>query len=157
MQKKRKNFRYYWNFVEVPVFILILWSIIGLALPIKNYIPGWSYNVISWAITIFIFGYIGYAVVKEKSNEPKDSAKAGAYAGAIAGLVGAIISIIAFHFSPGMFNEALQQMIQGGLDAGSASTFLKIGIYSSIITAPLFSAIIGALISWISGLIFRNK
>jgi len=153
----KKNFKYYWNFIDVPVIVLIVWTAITLVFPLKDYIPGLAFSVISWAITILVFAYIGYVVIREKSNTTKNAAKAGAWAGAITGLGGAILTIAAYYISPGIFNETLQQMLKGGLDTNSAQLFLKIGIFSGLVTGPLISALIGALIAWISSLIFRNK
>ena len=153
----KKGLKHYWEFIETPVFVLIIWAFIGLVFPIKDYVPTLIYSIISWVITILVFGYLGYVVVKEKSNTPGDCAKAGAYTGAIVGLAGAVLAITFFYISPGIFDSTLQQMINAGLDAQSANTYLQIGLFSGIITGPLISAIVGALVSWISGLIFRKK
>ncbi len=156
MHKQERNFKYYWEFIDVPVGILVLWTILVLAFQVNNYLPEIIYGILNWGLIIVVFGYVGFVLSKE-GNKPKNCTKAGAYAGAISGLIGAIAAIIAFHVSPGIFNEALQQMIQAGMDTQSANTFLSIGLYMGIITGPLFNAFIGALIAWISGLIFRKK
>jgi len=153
----KKTFSEIWDIIDVSVFILVIYSLLELIFSISSYInnlfPSW---ILSYAITIFAFGLIGYKAVKQK-DEPKEIAKYGAYAGLIAGLAGAIIAIITFYVFPERFVETIQAAVQAGADAATVQTFIKIGLYASLIISPAINAAIGALIAWISGLIFKKK
>jgi len=152
----KKTFSEIWDIIDVSVFILVIYSLLELIFSISSYInnlfPSW---ILSYAITIFAFGLIGYkAVKKEKKPTP---GKYGAYAGLITGFIGAILGIISFYAFPERFVATIQVAVQQGADPATVQTFMKIGLYASLIISPAINAAIGALIAWISGLIFKKK
>jgi hypothetical protein len=152
----KKDFNYIWDIIEIPVIIIVLYSLIDLAfstnLIIDKLFPSWIFGT---ALTFFAFGLIGYkTVMKEKNPTP---GKYGAYAGLITGFITAIIGIITFYFFPERIAEALQQAAQSGADVSTVETFMKIGIYINLVLSPALSAGIGALIAFVSGMIFKKK
>lgn len=151
----REKFKDVWEIIEPSVFILVAYNLIefafGINATIEKVMPA---GIVSGAITIFAFGLIGYRVVKMKEKQP---GKHGAYAGLIVGFIGAILGIITFYIFPERFTEAIQQAVQQGADPQTVQTFMKIGIYFSLVIAPAINAGIGALVAWISGMIFRKK
>lgn len=156
VKEAKKNFDYIWDIIELPVFIIVAYSLLDLFLSVGTYIdklfPAW---ILSTAITIFAFGLIGYnAVKKEKNPTP---GKYGAYAGLIVGFVSAILGIITFYYFPEKIAETLQKAAQSGADVSMAHSFMKIGIYISLVISPAINAGIGAFISWVSGLMFKKK
>ncbi len=158
MKKKvKKDFNYIWDIIDVSVFIIVIYSLLDLVFSVTTYInklfPSWIFGT---ALTIFAFGLIGYKAVKQK-DKPGQIAKYGAYAGAITGFVGAIIGIITFYFFPERLVDAIQQAVQAGADPAMVQTVMKIGLFASLVFSPAINAGIGALISWISGLIFKKK
>jgi hypothetical protein len=153
----KKDFNYIWDIIEVPVFIIVIYSLLDLVFSISTYINKiFPSSILSALITIFAFGLIGYNAAKQKS-EPNESARYGAYAGLITGFVSAIIGIITFYFYPEKIADALAKAAQAGADMSMVKTFMKIGIYASLVLSPIINAAIGAFIAWISGMIFKKK
>lgn len=153
---EKKDFKYIWGIIETSVLIVVVYSLLDLAFSINSQIdkifPSW---ILNFAITIFAFGLIGYkTVMKEKTPTP---GKYGAYAGLITGFIGAIIGIITFYFFPEKIADAIQQAVQAGADVKTIQTFMKIGIYASLVISPAINAALGALIAWVSGMIFKRK
>ena len=153
----KKGFNYVWDIIDVPVFIIVIYSLLELLFQISFYInklfPSW---ILSYAITIFAFGMIGYRTINLE-KKPVRAARYGAYAGLIAGFIGAIIAIITFYIFPERFVAIIQSAVQQGADPATVQTFMKIGLYAGLIISPAINAGIGALISWLSALIFRKK
>ncbi|NCN86300.1 hypothetical protein GW932_00545 [archaeon] len=154
--KKKKSFKDIWEVIEFPLIFLLIWALLNMVLDLQNLMGKVFYMIISWAITILVFGYVGYQVVKNKEDE-KASAKHGAYLGAFYGIISAIIGIISFYVFPEKIEEAIRLAAEQGVDPNVVRTFAKVGVYASLVFSPLFTAAIGALISWISGLIFKKK
>jgi hypothetical protein len=156
MKEVKKDFNYVWEIIETPVIIIVLYSLLDLAFPINSYVnelfPSW---ILSTTISLFAFGLIGYNTIK-KEKEPTPG-KYGAYAGLITGFIGAIIGIITFYLFPEKIADALRQAAQSGADMSTVQTFMKIGIYVNLVLSPAINAGIGALIAWISGMIFKKK
>ena len=154
---KKKTFNEIWDIIDLPVFIIVIYALIemlfSVSASINNVFPSW---ILNFAITLFAFGLIGYRVIK-LNEKPEHAAKYGAYAGIITGIIGAVIGIITFYVFPERFIDAIQQAVQAGADYATVQTFMKIGIFASLVISPAINAGIGALISWISGLIFRKK
>jgi len=158
VDSNKKSFDYIWSIIEVPVLIVILYSFLDLAFSINTYIskviPSGIFNA---ALTLFVFGWIGYNTVRIKDETPQRAARYGAYAGVILGLISAIIGIITFYFFPEKIVEAIQKAVQAGADASTVRSIMKIGIYASLIISPAINAAIGAFLAWIGGLIFKKK
>ncbi len=157
--KKKRDFDDIWDLIEIPVYILVGYSLLDLILSVNSYIdklfPSW---IFSTALTIFAFGLIGYKAIKQKiPSKTNDIAKYGAYAGLITGFVSAIIGLITFYFFPEKIAEALQKAAEAGADVAMAQTFMKIGLYINLVLSPAINAGIGALIAWISGMVFNSK
>lgn len=156
-KEEKKSFDEVWDIIEISVYILVGYSLLDLFFSVNTYISKlFPATIFSILLSIFAFGTIGYIASKEKLA-PNISAKYGAYSGLIVGLVGAIIGIISFYVYPEKFAEALQQAVQAGADAAMVQTMMKIGVYANLVLAPAINAGIGALIAWISGLIFKKK
>ncbi len=155
--ESKRDFNHIWDIIELPVIIVVLYSLLDLAFSINSLInqvfPSW---ILSTAITLFAFGYIGYKTVNLEKTKPTPG-KYGAYAGLITGFVGAIIGIITFYAFPERIAEALQQAAQSGADIATVQQFMKIGIYINLVLTPAVNAGIGALLAWISGMIFKKN
>lgn len=155
--QKKKDFSYVWDIIDVPVFIVVIYSLLELIFSISSHInklfPSW---ILSYALIIFAFGIIGYRTINLK-EKPNRAARYGAYAGLITGFIGAIIGIITFYVFPERFIQTIQQAVQAGADAATVQTFMKIGLFAGLVISPAINAGIGALISWISALIFKKK
>jgi len=153
----KDNFDKIWDLIDDSVIIILVYSLLDLFLSINSYVDKLFPSVIlNYAVIIFAFGLIGYKTIKKKES-PGKSARYGAYAGLIVGLIGAIIGIITFYMYPERIAEALQQAAQQGADIATVEQFMKIGIYANLVLSPVINAGIGALIAWISGLIFRKR
>ena len=152
----KKDFNYVWDVIELSILIIVGYSVLDMLLSISTYIgkviPASIFGIL---ILIFGFGTIGYISAKKKDSE--SAGKYGAYAGLIVGLASAIIGIITFYYFPEKIAAALEQAAQKGADISAAQSFMKIGLYINFIISPAINAGIGALVAWISGLIFRKK
>lgn len=153
----KKTFSEIWDIIDVPVFIIIIYSLLELIFSISTYISKlFPPIILSYVITIFAFGLIGYKSVRQ-GDKPKETAKFGAYAGLITGFIGAIIAIITFYVFPERFIAQIQQAVQAGADPQMVQTIMKVSLFAGLVISPAINAGIGALISWISGLVFKKK
>ncbi|MBS3084657.1 hypothetical protein J4411_01975 [Candidatus Pacearchaeota archaeon] len=125
-------------------------------LPLTNLIEVTLSSILSIAVTLFVFGFIGYKISRKKKTVVK-SGKAGAWAGIIAGLISAVLGILSFYLFPERIAEILQAAAQQGIDTNASMTIIQIGIYLNIIILPLIYAAIGALFSWLGFFIFKKK
>jgi len=158
MKFAEKEFSYYWKIIRIPLAILVAWSLIGLIIAIVNYTLYTQIfsNISGWIITIAVFGFIGYTTTKDHKGEKKHSFWAGGIAGAISGFITAIISIIRLYLVPEVSVEAIAIGTSRGIDAATMETSLVISTYAGLILIPLVSGLIGAIISWIGGLIGKK-
>jgi len=158
MKFAEKEFKYYWKIIRIPLAILVAWSLIGLIIAVISYSLYSTIfsNISGWILTVAIFGFIGYHTTKDHAGEPKHGFWAGLITGIISGFIGAIIGIIMINLIPDFTSAALAQATTQGVDAATLEKFIRIGAYFGVITGPLFSGVIGAIISWIGGLIGKK-
>lgn len=158
MKFAEKDFSYYWKIIRIPLAILVGWSLLGLIIAIINYnlYTQIFSNISGWILTIAIFGFIGYSTTKDHKGENKHGFWAGGITGVIYGFIGAIIAIIMINLIPDISAAALARASTQGVDPATMEKFIKIGLYVGLITGPLFSGVIGAIISWIGGLIGKK-
>lgn len=153
----KKDFGYIWDIIDMPVLILVLYSLLELSFSITKYvskvIPPTFFGFL---LSIFAFGLIGYRTIKKKENSTK-AAKYGAYAGLIIGFISAIIGIITYYFFPEKIAESIQTAVQAGADASTVNQFIRIGLFANFILSPALNAGIGALIAWVSGAVFNSN
>lgn len=157
MKFANKEFKDYWKIIKVPTYVLIAWSVLGFIISIISFS---LYTTIfsplaSWFLMLAVFGFLGWTTIKDHKETTKIAAWSGALAGIISGFVGAILSIVMINFVPAALQLALAQVSQGGATQISEG-FIKIATYFSLITGPLFSAIIGAIIAVIAALIAKK-
>jgi hypothetical protein len=142
--KKERGLKDYWELIDVPVVIFILYMAITLAFPLNNFLGDALAAIISIAVMLAVFGFIGFKIFREGDEHP---GKAGAYAGAIVGLASAVLSIIAFYLFPSVFAQAIQDAIRAGADAATVRTFMQIGLFAGLIINPAIYAGIGAVLT----------
>ncbi len=156
MQKK-KSFSDIWDIIDISVYILVGYALLDLFFSVSTYIGKlFPAAVLGIALTIIAFGTIGHIGAKEK-EEPKSIAKYGAYSGLIIGFAVAIIGIISFYVYPEKMVDAIMQAVEAGADASMVQTVMKIGVYANLVLGPAINAGVGALIAWLSSLIFKKK
>jgi hypothetical protein len=154
--KKKKGIKDLWEDIDVPVIILVVWSAVVLFFRVDQFISSkLIYNILSWGITLVVFGYIGYSLAGKKRG--KDATRAGAYAGVIVGFVSAVLAIIAYYIFPGFFDAQIAEAVKAGADIGTVNLFMKIGLYASLIISPVISGVIGAFASWIGSKVHKVK
>lgn len=155
MKFSNKEFSDYWKIIKIPTCILIAWGVLGLIISIISfslYTAIFS-SAASWLLTAAVFGFIGWAAIKDHNQTIKIAAWAGALGGAISGFIGAIIGILMYYLVPEFIQAAIAQ---AGANAAAIESFMAIGIFIGLITGPLVSAIIGAIISAIAALIAQK-
>ena len=152
MKFANKEFKDYWKIIKLPVYIIVGWSVLSFIMSIISY--DLYSNIFSsgagFVLMLAIFGFIGWTAVKDYKGTVKIGAWSGALAGAITGFVGAIISILMFYIVPDVI---LAAAAQAGADPSQIQGFMAIGIYIGLVTGPLFSGLIGALLSTIAAFI----
>jgi Na+/proline symporter len=157
MKKDKKSLDEIWDIIDDSVIIILVYYLLELFLNINLYIGKvMPSQIFSTALMIFAFGLVGYRVTKQKEHSEK-AAKYGAYSGLIIGLISAIVGIITFYMFPERIAEALKQASQTGVDTSTVKQFMKLGLYVNFVLSPAIYAGIGALISWVSSLIFKKK
>jgi magnesium-transporting ATPase (P-type) len=148
---------HWWKYSEKPVLVMIVYSLIVLAYPLTNLLSTKINSIISWGITIFVFGFISYLVLQDK-KAPKDlffSGKIGLYAGALIGFISAVLGIISYYLFP---QRILDQLAQLTAASGTqiSSAMIQIGLYAGLVIGPISTAIIGGIISLVATLILRK-
>lgn len=153
MEKKR-GFGYYWDFMDVSVIVFVAYSVINIIFPFTRLVGQTLASILLIAVTLFVFGFVGFKVSKVKDANP---VKTGAYAGVIIGLVSAVLAIIAFYFFPASIAEALQKAAQAGANQATVETVMKVGLFVGLVIDPAIYAAIGALLVWVSKFIFKKS
>ena len=147
-----------WEIIKIPIFVMGLYSILTSFLPLdisnSKIFPLW---LVSLLISLFSFGYIGYKAIKLK-QETKFALKAGAYAGAIVGFIGAVLGLILIYFFPDRFAQTIYEISKStNIDASLIKSLLVLISWINLVTGPVFNGLFGALLSWLSALIFKKK
>lgn len=150
------KFKEMWEIIEMPVIVLVAWSLITFIIPIQDLIGNnIVYGIISWCVTIVLFGWVGYNVVQSKHEI--SAPKAGAIAGAISGFIGGVIALITYFVNPQFYALQIEQAIAQGAPEETIRIGIQIGLFIGLIIGPVISAVIGAVITWISSLVFKKK
>jgi len=148
--KKENGF---WKTVEIPVYVIVLYTILALPLTANSMLPSAVMTALGLLIPVAAFAYIGY-LVKKGGGATGKAAKYGALAGVIVGLASALISIAAWNFYPQVYEAAINQAVQNlpaGVSRDDIMALMPISIYASLVTAPLMDAILGAIAAAIAG------
>ncbi len=150
-----KGYKKMWEFAEIPVYVVIVWSIAAIILAGMGFIGTTVQAVLGYIIIIAAFVYVGF-MVKKAGETTGYAAKTGAFAGAITGFAGGILGIISFYYFPAIYTEAINQAVAQGAPADMTRSIITIGVYVGLITGPIFSALIGAGLSALGSLLARN-
>jgi len=155
---KKRGLKFYWEFMDTPVIIFALYTLLNLVFPLTNYIGTVFASILSFAVTIFVFGFVGFKISRrETKKEEIHYGKAGAWSGAVMGLISAVLGILSFYLLPANFTQAIQNAVNAGASAATVKTFMQIGLFISLIITPIIYGLIGALLTWISKFIFERN
>lgn len=139
-----------WNLIELPVYGIIIWSVLSILLQAYGDVPLWLISAIGFGVVIVAFGWIGRNM---QGKGFLKAAKPGAIAGAIVGLVGAILGILSFYFFPQVYAASIEQISSKGVPADAIHTYMLIGVYFGLLTGPVLNAGVGAIISGLSSMV----
>jgi len=143
-----------WNLIELPVYGIIIWSVLSIFLQVYGAVPLWLISVMEFGVVIIAFGWIGRSM---QGKGFLKAAKPGAIAGAIVGFVSAILGIFSFYFFPQIYVASIEQMAARGVPADAIQTYLTIGVYFGLLSGPVLNAGVGAIISGLSSMIKWQK
>lgn len=156
--EKKKGLKFYWEFMDVPVIIFIVYSLAMLVFPLSGYIGTTLTSVIGFAITVLTFGWISFRISRrENKKEEIHYGKAGMWAGIVIGLASAALGILAFYLLPETFAASIQQAVNAGAPAATVKLFIQIGLFAGLVINPAIYAALGALFVWLGKLIFEKK
>jgi hypothetical protein len=148
-----KGFKYCWDVVEIPVYVLIAATIAAVLIQayggeVLNRYLKW----LSWVVSIAVFSYIGYSVAEKRKLAVRVAAKAGAYAGAISGFFSAIIGILSYYMYPEIYAKSIEMAVSQGANPEMIASITQIALYAMLILSPLITALIGmvlaAIVAW---------
>jgi len=154
MEKRRKNLAYYWDFMDIPLVIYLVYILVNFFFPFTSFMSNTLASLLSLTFMVFVFGFVGYNVSKAGDDS---HAKAGAWAGVFAGLVASVFSIASYYMFPQRFAEAIQKAVAAGASASTVNLFTQISLFAGLVISPLIYAGLGALIAWVSKFIFKKK
>ena len=155
MKNKKVSFENIWEVIKIPSYVMIAWSILGLVLFATMTSLQKEIQYFSWIVLIIVFGLVGHYGIKAKFKLGQ-IAKSGAYCGAITGLFGAVLNLIVFLVYPAIFQQAILEMTAAGLSPEQAKNYFQFSMYFGIVIGPLFSAAMGALVSFIAGYLLKE-
>lgn len=144
----------YWDLIDTSIVVFVAYSLLVMVFPTSS-LGTFVSSIISVVVVLFVFGLIGYNVVKEKSS--LKPGKVGAWAGALAGLISAVVGILTYYLYPARIMEIIRQASSAGATAQITTTMIQIGLYINLIILPIIYALLGAFVTWISFLIFKNR
>jgi hypothetical protein len=149
-----KKERGYWDYIELPVYAMVLWSIVGILLLAFDILNPIAQAIIGYIVVIAAYSYIGYQVRKD-GGRLGSGAKKGAVAGVIVGFAGAVIALVSLYYMPQVFEAQIQAALEAypQLTRDQMMANVKIGVYFGFISGPAVSAGMGALISLIANAI----
>lgn len=81
---------------------------------------------------------------------------AGLVSGVIVSFIGAIIGIISVYFFPSTYSSVMNMLLEQGFSREIILLNLQVASWINLILGPIVLGIIGAVVSWISFLIFRK-
>ncbi|MBU1976047.1 MAG: hypothetical protein KKG59_06610 [Nanoarchaeota archaeon] len=158
MKFAKKEFSFYWKIIQIPVYILVLWSLAGLftaKYALDSYLKVFG-SPWAAAIGIAVYAIVGYLAVADHKFNIKLAAWAGALTGIISAFIGAIIGIILLTWVPEITENAVQQAIEQGAPEEIIRGFMTIGAYVQLVLGPLFSGLLAAGVAAIGGLIAKK-
>ena len=151
-----KDFKFYWNIIEFPFYLLLVWTLGAFIISMFSF--SLYLSIFSWysglIVSLALFGIVGWSAVKDHKATIKESAWAGAVLGAMIGVVSAVVSILIVYLVPAFIDYSLQQALNSGAQVSRDMliTISKVSSFISLITAPLINGLIGAAIAAVAGL-----
>ncbi len=150
-----------WKCIDIPVYIMLLWSLISLLFMVYRLIPDWVMQVLGYLITVVVFGLVAFIALRSDKSLGF-CAKAGAAAGAISGIFSAILNILSLYVFPVFHNRLLQEVMENlppeakeTVTMEQIATFYKVGMYVTLITSPLVMGLIGLVATVLIALILK--
>ncbi|MBW2991603.1 hypothetical protein KY345_00105 [Candidatus Woesearchaeota archaeon] len=155
-----KEFRFYWNIIEFPFYLLLLWTLTSFVISYISFslylaIFSWYSNLM---VSVVVFGIVGWSAVKDHKASNKECAWSGALLGVIIGLVGAVTGIIMVYTVPAIIDFAVQNALNQGAQVSRdmIESMTRIGSFIGLVTGPLVNGVVGAVMAVVSGLIARK-
>lgn len=149
------------DIVLVPSAILIAYTILSSTLQKLIYLASTqiqtSISIFGILLQIACFAYIGFKLTESKLEKSSISFFAGLVSGAVVSFVGAIIGIISVYFFPSSYSYAMDLLLEQGFSKEIILANLQMASWINLIIGPVVLGIIGAVVSWISFLIFKRR
>lgn len=146
--------------ILIPSAILIAYTILTTTLQKWIYLTSsqvqTSLSIFGIFFQIACFGYIGFKLTKMNIKKTSLSFVAGLVSGIIVSFIGAIIGIISVYFFPSTYSSVMNMLLEQGFSREIILLNLQVASWINLILGPIVLGIIGAVVSWISFLIFRN-
>lgn len=158
--KIEKKFVSLFDIVLIPSAILIAYTILNSTFQKWIYLASTqvqtSISILGIILQVACFSYIGFKLTKTKLEKSSISLLAGLVSGVIVSFVGAIIGIISVYLFPSSYAYAMDLLLEQGFSKEIILANLQIASWINLIVGPIVLGIIGAVISWISFLIFKK-
>ena len=158
-----KEFSYYWQAIQWPTSILIVWSIAGLIVGLTafdSYISIFGNRWLGFAPYLF-FLIAGYLAASDHGATVKQSSWAGALSAAVSGLVGMIVFFIMLSASP-LLEWTIQTAVSQSAAAGAAADpamlekVLPVTMSIGAVFGVVINAALGGLLGWIGFLLSKK-
>jgi len=150
-----KTFADYWKVIQLPVIVLVVWSVIqtlgGTVTPMMY----WALGLIGMLIGLAAFLYIGWNGFKTFKLDVTQSAVAGAIAGVITGIVSLILTIIVIA-AFGSITLRAASMMGLGIPTAMAGGVLMTAVIIGGIVGLVIGAIVGAILAAIGAIVAQN-
>jgi hypothetical protein len=159
-----KELSFYWKAVQLPFFLLAGWSVLSLIIILISedlYVDIFMNPWVTNSVPISLFLLCGYLAVVEYNQSGRESAWTGALVGFCAGIVTIIVSVIMITstgFMDLLSTQAFAQIAETGqvVDPEMMKNMIKLTMTIGVVITPLTNALMGALFSWLGGLVGRK-
>jgi len=156
-----KKFVSLFNIILIPSAILVAYTILTSMLQKWIYLTSSQFqtglSIFGIFLQIACFGYIGFSLTKTNIKKSSLSFLAGLFSGAIVSFIGAIIGIISVYFFISSYSSAIDLLLEQGFSREMILINLQIASWINLILGPIVLGVIGAVVSWISFLIFKRR
>ncbi|MCF7798528.1 hypothetical protein K9M74_01350 [Candidatus Woesearchaeota archaeon] len=154
-----KPVSYYWDYFKLPFFIMLGWTVLGSILAFVDFATYQSIftPLVGIIVQVLLFGFAGFTLYEDAKDATLGHATwSGALTGVSIGFISAVVSLILLFTLPAMSQVIVNQAAAKGVTlSASQIDMMKYLSFTSLISAPIVSGLLGAACGVVGGLVAK--